>query len=188
MAFINKNDIKEVLITADQIDQKLSVLAKEVDDAYKNITDDLVLVGVLNGATFVMTDFSKKLKTSLQIDFITLSSYGFGTKSSGVVRVLKDISIDITDKHILIVEDIIDSGFTLRWLVDNLKSRGAKSVEVLSLLVKEQSVQKNFDRIVPKWLGFLIPDLFVVGYGLDYAHKYRHLPYIAVLNSSIVQS
>ncbi|GHT82915.1 hypoxanthine phosphoribosyltransferase [Actinomycetota bacterium] len=186
---INHDDIEEVLISADEIDARLDVLAREIDVHYEeNAQSDgeLVLVGILTGATIVMSDFSRKLETSSVIDWMSLSSYGSGTKSSGVVRVLKDLSTDIKGKNVLIVEDIIDSGVTLQWVVNDLKTRGAKSVEVVSLLNKQlnDSVSQK-SRIVARWVGFNIPDKFVVGYGLDYAGKYRTLPYIGVLKSEV---
>lgn len=184
MAKEDLSNVREILITEQQIQDRLKILAQEVDEYYQDLDDDLVLISVLKGGIYVMVDFSKKLTTRTLTDYMSLSSYGLGTKSSGVVRVLKDLDIDINNKHVLIVEDIIDSGLTLSWLVDTLRNRGALSVEILSLLKKE--IQDEDDRIEPKWLGFKIPDKFVVGYGMDYGEHYRTLPYIGVLDESLI--
>jgi hypoxanthine phosphoribosyltransferase len=184
---INDDDIAEVLISGDKISSRLSELAAEIDEHYAGIDDELVVLGVLNGAAFVLSDFSKCLKTSAVIDFMSLSSYGSGTKSSGVVRILKDLSIDIKGRDVLIVEDILDSGLTLAWLVNNLRTRGVKSVEVVTLLRKTLSGSKSTGRVTPRWVGFEIPDVFVVGFGLDYDGRYRTLPFVGVLAPSVYE-
>ncbi|MDR0951096.1 MAG: hypoxanthine phosphoribosyltransferase [Candidatus Ancillula sp.] len=187
MTYLNTKDtIEEILISEKEIDNKLSELAQVIDNEYGKDDDTLLLIGVLKGATYVMTDFSRKLTIDTQMDWMSLSSYGSGTHSSGVVRVLKDLDVDVKGRNILIVEDIIDSGLTLTWLIQNLKNRGAKSVEVVALLekqIEDETALQN--RIKAKWVGFQIPDKFVVGYGLDYAEHFRTLPYIGVLKPSV---
>jgi hypoxanthine phosphoribosyltransferase len=180
------NQITEVIVSAEEIDKRLTELAKEVDEYYKNTKEEtgesLLLLGILKGATYVMVDLSRKISLDCEIDLMCLSSYGSGTKSSGVVRVLKDLSADIKGRDVLIVEDIIDSGITLNWLVNNLVNRGARSVNILSLLRKRLSEGKIDTRIEAKWLGFEIPNKFVVGYGLDFNERYRSLPFVGVLS------
>ena len=169
-------DLKEVLISAEELDRRLGEMARDIDRDYAG--KEILLVGVLRGAVMVMADLSRKLHTSLQMDWMAVSSYGSGTKSSGVVRILKDLDQDVTGRHVLIVEDIIDSGLTLSWLRTNLLGRGAASVEIATALRKPKAVKVDID---VKYVGFEIPDEFVVGYGLDYAEKYRHLPFIGTL-------
>ena len=136
----------------------------------------------LKGAVMVVADLARAITLDVDMDWMAVSSYGSGTKSSGVVRILKDLSADITDRHVLIVEDIIDSGLTLSWLRTNLRSRGPKSVEICTLLRKPEAVKVDID---VKYVGFDIPNEFVIGYGLDYAEKYRNLPYIGILKPSV---
>lgn len=169
-------DIAGILVTEEQIQERLSELAAEIDRDYAD--KDLLLVGVLKGCFMVMSDLSKKISSRCEIDWMAVSSYGSGTKSSGVVRILKDLDTDITDRHVLIVEDIIDSGLTLSWLVSNLGSRGPASVQVCALLRKPDAAKVQVDT---KYCGFDIPNDFVIGYGLDYAEKYRNLPFVATL-------
>ena len=171
-----KEDLVEVLITEEQIQTRLAELAKEVWEHYEG--KDLLLVGVLKGAVMVMADFMRHLPGSAPMDWMAVSSYGSGTKSSGVVRILKDLDADITDKHVLIVEDIIDSGLTLSWIRANLESRSPASVEILTLLRKPDAAKVEIDT---KWTGFDIANEFVVGYGLDYAEGYRNLRDVATL-------
>ncbi|MDR2083184.1 MAG: hypoxanthine phosphoribosyltransferase [Candidatus Ancillula trichonymphae] len=182
------SQITEILVTAEQIDARLSELADGVSKHYENAETEtgrsLLLLGILKGATYVMVDFSRKLSINSEIDLMCLSSYGSGTKSSGVVRVLKDIGADINNRDVLIVEDIIDSGTTLGWLVNNLANRSARSVEVLSLLQKKLPSGVSDTRVKAKWLGFEIENKFVVGYGLDFNEKYRTLPFVGVLSPS----
>ncbi|WP_022907610.1 hypoxanthine phosphoribosyltransferase [Curtobacterium sp. B18] len=169
-------DLSEVLFTPEQIDDKLAELAAVVDADYQG--RDPLLVGVLKGAVMVMADFSRHLKMQARMDWMAVSSYGSGTKSSGVVRILKDLDTDLHGRDVLIVEDIIDSGLTLSWLKQNLESRGAASVEIVALLRKPEAAKVEVD---VKYVGFDIPDAFVVGYGLDYDERYRNLRGVGVL-------
>ena len=169
-------DLTEVLITEDQIVAKVAELARRVEADYAG--EPLLLVGVLKGAVMVMADLARELTLPITMDWMAVSSYGSGTHSSGVVRILKDLDADITDRRVLIVEDIIDSGLTLSWLLANLQSRGAKSVEILALLRKPNAAKVDVN---VKYVGFEIPNKFVVGYGLDYAEHYRNLRGIGVL-------
>ncbi len=169
-------DLSEVLFTPEQIDDKLAELAAVVDADYAG--RDPLLVGVLKGAVMVMADFSRHLKMQARMDWMAVSSYGSGTKSSGVVRILKDLDTDLHGRDVLIVEDIIDSGLTLSWLKQNLESRGAASVEIVALLRKPEAAKVKVD---VKYVGFDIPDEFVVGYGLDYDERYRNLRGVGVL-------
>ena len=169
-------DLQKVLIPAEQIQQRLTEMAAEVDVDYAG--KDLLLVGVLKGAVMVMADLARALHVPAEMDWMAVSSYGSGTKSSGVVRILKDLDADISGRHVLIVEDIIDSGLTLSWLLANLTSRGPASVEVFTLLRKPEAAKVHVD---VRYTGFEIPTEFVVGYGLDYAEKYRNLPFVGTL-------
>jgi hypoxanthine phosphoribosyltransferase len=169
-------DLSEVLFTPEQIDDKIAELAAAVDRDYAG--RDPLHVGVLKGAVMVMADFSRHLKMQARMDWMAVSSYGSGTKSSGVVRILKDLDTDLHDRDVIIVEDIIDSGLTLSWLKQNLESRGAASVEIVALLRKPEAAKVEVD---VKYAGFEIPDAFVVGFGLDYDERYRNLRGIGVL-------
>ncbi|MCL1869958.1 MAG: hypoxanthine phosphoribosyltransferase [Promicromonosporaceae bacterium] len=169
-------DIAKILLTEEQLGAKLDEMAAQIDQDYAG--KDLLLVGVLKGAVMVMADLSRRLHTQAQMDWMAVSSYGSGTKSSGVVRILKDLDTDLTGRNVLIVEDIIDSGLTLSWLVANLRSRGPASVEIAAALRKPDAAKVDVD---VKYVGFEIPNEFVVGYGLDYAEKYRNLPFVATL-------
>ncbi|HLR58186.1 MAG TPA: hypoxanthine phosphoribosyltransferase [Beutenbergiaceae bacterium] len=169
-------DLKEVLLTEEQIHTRLQEMAAEIDEDYRG--KHVLLVGVLKGAVMVMADLSRLLHTEIQMDWMAVSSYGSGTKSSGVVRILKDLDTDLLGKHVLIVEDIIDSGLTLSWLASNLRSRGAESLEIAALFRKPDSVKVDVD---VKYIGFDIPSEFVVGYGLDWNEQYRNLRYLATL-------
>jgi hypoxanthine phosphoribosyltransferase len=170
------DDIARVLISESEIHQRLAELAKEIEADYEG--HDLLLVGVLKGAVMVMADLARTLGRHVSMDWMAVSSYGSGTTSSGVVRILKDLDTDITGKHVLIVEDIIDTGLTLSWLVANLRSRGPASVEICALLRKPDAVRMNVDI---RYVGFDIPNEFVVGYGLDYGEHYRNLRAVATL-------
>ena len=174
------NDLTKVLLTEKEILSRLNELAREIESDYEN--RDLLLVGVLKGATILMSDLTRALKRHVEVEWMAVSSYGSGTKSSGVVRILKDLDADITNRHVLIVEDILDSGLTLSWLQSNLRSRSAASVEILTLLRKPEAVKVEVDA---KYIGFDIPPEFVVGYGLDYAEKYRNLRDIGVLSPAV---
>ena len=169
-------DLAKVLISKDEIDAKLAELAERIDRDYAG--KDLLIVGVLKGAVMVMADLSRALTANVTMDWMAVSSYGSGTKSSGVVRILKDLDRDITGRHVLVVEDIIDSGLTLSWLLRNLRSRGPESVEVFALLRKPDAAQVP---VQVRYVGFDIPPEFVVGYGLDYAERYRNLPFVGTL-------
>jgi hypoxanthine phosphoribosyltransferase len=174
------SEITTVLVTREQIEDRIQELAKQIDDHYQG--KDLLLVGVLKGAVMFMADLSRAIQSRVQMDWMAVSSYGSGTTSSGVVRILKDLDTDVLDRHVLIVEDIIDSGLTLSWLVSNLEARGAASVEVVTLLRKPDAAKVEV-RVC--WVGFEIPNEFVVGYGLDYNEMYRTLPGVAVLSPSV---
>ncbi len=181
------DDIASVLITEQQINEKIRELAKQVSDDYpeRGDRDDLVLVAVLKGAVMFMTDLSRALTVPVQMEFMAVSSYGSATSSSGVVRILKDLDRDIAGRHVLIVEDIIDSGLTLSWLLKNLESRSPASLEVCTLLRKPDAVKVE---VPVRYVGFEIPNEFVVGYGLDYAERYRDLPYIGTLDPKVYSS
>src|SRR3954469_1845821 len=170
------DDLARVLLSEAEIQQRLGELAKEIAADYDG--EDLLLVGVLKGAVMVMADLARALDRHVGMDWMAVSSYGSGTTSSGVVRILKDLDTDITDKRVLIVEDIIDTGLTLSWLVANLRSRGPASVEICALRRKPEAVKMAVD---VRYVGFDIPNEFVVGYGLDYAERYRNLRSVATL-------
>jgi hypoxanthine phosphoribosyltransferase len=169
-------DLERVLITEEQIRDKLDELAAVIAAEYAG--KDLLLVGVLKGAVMVMADLMRALPLTVPVDWMAVSSYGSGTKSSGVVRILKDLDTDITGRHVLIVEDIVDSGLTLSWIRANLESRQPASVEICTLLRKPEAAKVEVD---VRWVGFDIPNEFVVGYGLDYAEQYRGLRVVGTL-------
>ena len=173
------DDLAAVLIDADRIQARLRELAAEIDRDYAG--RELLLVGVLKGAVMVMADLARALHTSVEMDWMAVSSYGSGTRSSGVVRIIKDLDADLTDRHVLVVEDIVDSGLTLSWLLRNLSSRGPASLEVCTLLRKPDAQKGHHGKggqAPVKYVGFDIPPEFVVGYGLDYAEKYLSLIHI----------
>ncbi|WP_228760065.1 hypoxanthine phosphoribosyltransferase [Pseudactinotalea sp. HY158] len=172
----SNEDFDRILLTEEQIAERLTELAARIDADYEG--EDLLLIGVLKGAVMVMADLSRKLHTRVRMDWMAVSSYGSGTRSSGVVRILKDLDTDLHGRHVLIVEDIIDSGLTLSWLASNLRSRNPASLEIAALLRKPEALQANVD---VKYVGFDIPGEFVVGYGLDWDEKYRNLPFLASL-------
>lgn len=174
------DQITKVLVTGEQIDTRIKEMALELDAKYEG--KELLLVGVLKGAVMVMADLSRAMQIPVTMDWMAVSSYGSGTQSSGVVRILKDLDADVLGRHVLIVEDIIDSGLTLSWLVSNLKARGAASVEIAALLRKPEAAKVEVDVML---VGFDIPNEFVVGYGLDYAERYRTLRGVAVLAPSV---
>ncbi|HEY7042894.1 MAG TPA: hypoxanthine phosphoribosyltransferase [Nocardioidaceae bacterium] len=171
-----EKDIARTLLTEDEIQQRLEELARQIEVDYAGT--DLLLVGVLKGACMVMADLARTLDRHVTMDWMAVSSYGAGTTSSGVVRILKDLDTDISGKHVLIAEDIIDTGLTLSWLVANLQSRGPESVNICTLLRKPDALRMAVD---VKYVGFDIPNEFVVGYGLDHAEKYRNLRSVATL-------
>lgn len=174
------DDLTSVLLTGEDIDKRVSELASELDAKYAG--RDVLLVGVLKGAVMFMADLSRAMQIPVTMDWMAVSSYGSGTQSSGVVRILKDLDSDVLGRHVLIVEDIIDSGLTLSWLVGNLKARGAASVEIVALLRKPAAAKVDVDVLL---VGFDIPNEFVVGYGLDYAERYRTLGGVAILAPKI---
>jgi hypoxanthine phosphoribosyltransferase len=173
-------DIEAVVVTAEQIADKTVELAKLIDSDYAE--REPLLVGVLKGAAMFMSDLARTLERPSTMEFMAVSSYGSSTTSSGVVRILKDLDRDIAGQHVLIVEDIIDSGLTLSWLLRNLASRNPASIEVVALLRKPDAVKVE---VPVKYVGFDIPNEFVVGYGLDYAERYRNLPYIGRLKPAV---
>jgi hypoxanthine phosphoribosyltransferase len=174
------DDLVEVLFTEEQIQQRLAELAAEVERDYAG--KELLIVGVLKGAVMVMADLARTFARHVEMDWMAVSSYGSGTKSSGVVRILKDLDTDISGRHVLIVEDIIDTGLTLSWLVSNLNSRGPASVEICTLLRKPDALQMTVD---VKYVGYDIPNAFVVGYGLDFDERYRNLRCIGTLAPAV---
>lgn len=171
-----QSDLKNVLFTKQQIQDRVAELAAQIDTDYAG--RDILLVGVLKGAIMVMADLSRAIHSHVTMDWMAVSSYGSGTQSSGVVRILKDLETDLMGKHVLIVEDIIDSGLTLSWLKANLISRGPASVEICTLLRKPKAAKVEID---VKYVGFEIANEFVVGYGLDFAEIYRNLDFIGTL-------
>ena len=178
------NDIEQVLITEEEIKEKIKLLGEKISNDYKD-SDNLLLVGVLKGAVVFMADLIRHIDIPLHIDFMAVSSYGSSTESSGVVRILKDLDETVEGKDILIVEDIIDSGLTLSYMCDILRSRKPNSIKICTLLDKPS--RRKIDLKVD-YTGFEIPDYFVVGYGLDYAEKYRNLPDICVLKPEVYQN
>lgn len=179
-------DIASVLITAEELQAKTAELAMSIAAAEPvNPDDDLILVGVLKGAVMFMTDLARALPVPVQLEFMAVSSYGSSTSSSGVVRILKDLDRDIAGRRVLIVEDIIDSGLTLSWLMKNLSTRNPASLQVCALLRKPEATKVD---VKVAHVGFDIPNEFVVGYGLDYAERYRDLPYIGTLEPRVYSS
>ncbi|WP_342320175.1 hypoxanthine phosphoribosyltransferase [Corynebacterium mayonis] len=176
------DDIEAILISEDQLQARIQELADMVSEKYKDSERDLILVCVLKGAVFFLTDFARKLSIPCQLEFMAVSSYGSSTTSSGVVRILKDLDKDIQDRDVLIVEDIIDSGLTLSWLMKNLRGRQPRSLNVITLLRKPEVQTANVDLMD---VGFNIPHEFVIGYGLDYAERYRDLPYVGTLHPRV---
>ena len=172
-----KGDIERVIVTEEQLQARIKELAAQVNKDYEG--KDLLLVGVLKGAVMAVADLSRALQRHIDMDWMAVSSYGSGTKSSGVVRILKDLDCDITGRNVLIVEDIVDTGLTLSWLKANLESRGAKSVEICTIFRKPEAAKVEVN---VKYIGFDIPPAFIVGYGLDFNEKYRNLSVVAVLS------
>ena len=171
-----KSDLADTLISAEEIQERLVEMSRDIERDYDG--HDLLLVGVLKGAVMVMADLARSLQRHVEMDWMAVSSYGSGTTSSGVVRILKDLDADISGRHVLVVEDIIDTGLTLSWLIANLRSRGPESVEICTLLRKPDALRMSVD---VRYVGFDIPNEFVVGYGLDYAERYRNLDCVATL-------
>ncbi len=176
------DDLERVLLSEEQLHGRLDEMAAQIDADYAG--EKLLLVGVLKGAVMVMADLARRLHGNVEMDWMAVSSYGSGTKSSGVVRILKDLDTDLIGRHVLIVEDIIDSGLTLSWLLSNLRSRGPASVEIATMLRKPEAAKVE---VPVKYVGFDIPTEFVVGYGLDYAERYRNLPFVGTLAPHVYQ-
>jgi hypoxanthine phosphoribosyltransferase len=174
-------DLAEVLIDADALSHRVGELAQQIHRAHPD--GGLVFIGVLKGAVMFMADLSRAMPTSVQMDFMAVSSYGYGSSSSGVVRILKDLDFDIAGRKVIVVEDIIDSGLTLSWLLRTLSARGPASLEVCALLRKREALKVDIE---PEYLGFDIPNRFVVGYGLDYAEQYRNLSVIGLLSQGVL--
>jgi hypoxanthine phosphoribosyltransferase len=173
--------VGEVLIDSDALRARIAELGEEISVAYEG--KDLLLIGVLKGAVFFMADLMRHLTVPCEVDFMAISSYGAATDSSGVVRILKDLDINIEGRNVLVVEDIIDSGLTLSYLIRNLESREPASLEICALLTKPD--RREID-VAVRWIGFEIPNRFVIGYGLDFAERYRNLPYVGVLRDELM--
>jgi hypoxanthine phosphoribosyltransferase len=176
-------DVKEVLISSEEIEEKVREIGARITEDYRG--EKLLLVGILRGAVVIMSDLMRNIDLPCELDFMDISSYGSGTSSSGVVRILKDLEEDITGRHVLIVEDIIDTGLTLSYLMRSLLARRPASLEICALLSKPSRRRAELD---VKYLGFEVPDEFVVGYGLDYAGAYRNLPDICILKPEVFSS
>ena len=175
-----RDDISEILISQEQLAARIAELGRQITADYEG--KPLVLLGVLKGAVLFMVDLAREIKLPLEIDFMATSSYGASTKSSGVVRIVKDLDESIEGKHILIVEDIVDSGLTLAYILRMLEARRPASVRVCGLLLKDREREQD---VPVDYVGFTIPDAFVVGYGLDFAERYRNLPFIGVLRPEL---
>jgi len=173
-------EIEQVLITEEAISAKIAELAAAIDADY--LGKEVLLVGVLKGAVMVMADLARALATPVSMEFMAVSSYGSSTSSSGVVRILKDLDRDIVDQHVLVVEDVVDSGLTLSWLLRNMRTRGPASVEVCALLRKPDAAKVE---VPVRYVGFDIENEFVVGYGLDFAERYRDLPFVGRLKPEV---
>jgi len=173
--------VDEILIDEARLQARIAELGEELSTDYAG--RDILLIGILKGAVFFMADLMRRLRVPCEIDFMAISSYGAGTDSSGVVRILKDLDINIEDRHVLVVEDIIDSGLTLSYLMRNLEARRPRTLEVCALLTKPE--RREID-VPVRYIGFEIPNRFVIGYGLDFAERYRNLPFVAVLHPDLV--
>lgn len=181
--FVVHNDIREVLFTQEELASRVHEIGASITQDYADAAQQgIVLVSVLRGAAIFMADLARAIELPVEMDYMAISSYGNGAKSSGVVRILKDLTSDIQGRHVIIAEDILDSGLTLKFLMKNLASRNPASLEVATLLRKKTKAQAD---ITCKYVGFECPDEFIVGYGLDYAERYRNLPYIGVLKPEI---
>ena len=176
------DDVEAILIGEEELQNRVQELADMVSEKYADSEHDLLLVCVLKGAAFFLTDFARKLSIPSELEFMAVSSYGASTSSSGVVRILKDLDRDIAGRNVLIVEDIIDSGLTLSWLIRNLEGRNPASLNVVTLLRKPEVVKADIDLLD---VGFDIPNEFVIGYGLDFAERYRDLPYVGTLHPDV---
>ncbi len=179
------DDLESVLIDEETLHARIREMAKATSERFKDAPDDLILICVLKGAVFFITDFARELDIPTQLEFMAVSSYGNSTSSSGVVRILKDLDRDIADRDVVIVEDIIDSGLTLSWLMKNLENRHPRSLSVVTLLRKPDAVRATINNMAD--IGFDIPNEFVVGYGLDFAERYRDLPYVGTLRPAVYE-
>lgn len=178
------DDVDHVLITEEQLHNRIAEMADRLSETYADEDDDLILVCVLKGAVYFITDISRQMSIPTQLEFMAVSSYGNATSSSGVVRILKDLDRDIHGRNVVIIEDVIDSGLTLHWLIKNLKSRKPNSLRIVTLLRKPEAVKVDIDLFD---VGFDIPNEFVVGYGLDYAERYRDIPWVGTLKSQVYE-
>ncbi|MCY6485720.1 hypoxanthine phosphoribosyltransferase [Clostridium aestuarii] len=178
-----KNDIEKILLSEEELQEKIKKIGKKISDDYRN--KELILIGVLKGSVPFMADLMKRIEIPCNMDFMAVSSYGSSTESSGVVRILKDLDFEIEGKDVLIIEDIIDSGITLSYLKKYLHAKNPNSVEIACLLNKPERREIEMD---VKYLGYDVPNYFLVGYGLDYAEKYRNLPYIGILKEEIYKN
>lgn len=179
------NDLLEVILSAEQIENRIRDLGEQINNLYSDPQEDLVVVCILKGALIFMADLVRQINRQVIFDFMDVSSYGASTESFGSVRINKDLEEDIKDKHVLIVEDIIDTGLTLKKVIEMLQTREPKSIKTCTLLDKPSRRTEKHN--IPDFNGFEIPDKFVVGYGLDFAEKYRNLPYIAVLKPEMYE-
>ena len=176
----NSSDIREVLFNAEEVQEAVERIGKQISEDYQG--KKILLITVLKGAFVFMADLARNIKGDVEIDFMAVSSYGSEAKTSGVVRIIKDLNAPVEGRHVIIVEDILDSGLTLKYLLKNIKARRPLSIEIATLLFKEGKQQT---RIACKYIGLTCPDEFVVGYGLDYNETYRNLPYIGILDESV---
>jgi len=175
-------DIEQVILTEDDIQSKVALMGKQISEDYRD--DDLLLVGVLKGAFVMMADIARAISIPAEFDFMAVSSYGSSTRTSGIVRILKDLDLDLHDRNVLIIEDIVDSGLTLSYLLKNLKGRKPRSLEICALMTKPEVQEVALDI---RYHGFAIPPTFVVGYGLDYHQRYRNLPYVGTLKPHVYE-
>ena len=173
-------DLERVLFTSDQIQQRVAEVAAQIDEDYAG--REVLLIGVLNGAVMVMSDLQRAMHSHVEMDWMAVSSYGAGTQSSGVMRILKDLNADLENRHVIVVEDIIDTGLTLSYLMSNLASRGPASLEIMTMFRKPEAAQME---VPVKYVGFEIPNEFVVGYGLDFAGRYRNLRDVGTLAAHV---
>ena len=176
-----EENIRNIMITAEELHKRIAELGAQITNDYQG--KNILVLGILKGAVLFMSDLIREIKIPLSYDFMAVSSYGASTRSSGVVRILKDVERSVEDVHIIVVEDIVDTGLTLKYLKDNLLGRNPLSVKVVALLDKPTRRQIE---VTPDYCGFSIPDEFVVGYGMDYDEQYRNLPYVGVLNSDAI--
>ena len=177
-----EQDVDQVLITEQQLDERIKEMGHQIAEDYQG--EPLTIVGILKGAVIFFADLARAIDLPLQMDFMSVSSYGSGTTSSGVVKIIKDLDADVTGRHILLVEDIIDTGITLAYLKEYLSNRGARSVKIYTLLDKPTRREKA---VHVDYIGFTMPDEFLIGYGVDYAENYRNLPYVASLKRSVYE-